>query len=290
MMPLDGSAGYSDNTAVKQQHLAALMGVVFPAIRGIMRKHTWALQDYATYVDCTAGPGFYPDLDLPGSPVLALEAAEKAQLPLRALLFEERLETYDRLVGHLHEFWPGFVWERTADGYGDHGILLDGAAPGAIRVTTEQRDYNQTIARWVDDERRAQGDWPDKKHRFGMLYLDENGKAPPLTMLQDVSTNVLHLDLVLHLATTTLKRRGQSPVDPWPFRLRDVMRIIGKKHWVIREPYGKHNWSFLVGTQWANFPELRKIGFYRAETAEGLELIEFMDRTRKEGANGHPVD
>ena len=60
------------------------------------------------------------------------------------------------------------------------------------------------------------------------------------------------------------------------------MDIVGKKQWLIREPIGKHQWTFMLGTNWKKFPEWKKEGFYRIDTEEGQRVFRRLNWTAGE--------
>lgn len=290
-MPINGSYGFSENTPLKQKHLAELMHAMFPAIRSIMKRQDWALKDWATYIDMTAGPGYYPEFNLRGSPLIAIDTAYETGLALNSWLFEQDAQTYEHLLENL-EARTGLFLERSDDSI-RRAFLCDGRQkdPSEMGITVMNQSYEIGLPHVLAVERQQQGKGYNKKrYRFGMLYLDENGKVPPIGYLQAIAGVLPRIDLVIQLATTTIKRRLHSAVDPWPYSLAEVIDMIGKDYWIVREPFGKHNWSFLVGTNWDSFPELRSQGFRRTNTPDGQELLRYLDQTRREGVNAHSHD
>lgn len=60
------------------------------------------------------------------------------------------------------------------------------------------------------------------------------------------------------------------------------MERIGKKAWLIREPFGKHQWSFILGVNWEEFPEFKKIGFHKTSSTQGQNILNRINYTAKE--------
>ena len=77
-MPRDGSAGYSEYTRQKQEHLWLILDTIGGVLNGIIQRHQWA-NPYILWWDLNGGPGCYHN----GSIALADEELSRVIARLR---------------------------------------------------------------------------------------------------------------------------------------------------------------------------------------------------------------
>jgi hypothetical protein len=120
------------------------------------------------------------------------------------------------------------------------------------------------------------------KSHYGLIYSDENGALPPFALLGDYARHLPHLDILIHVAATPIKRQRLSPNHPLSERLDELMATIAKEQWIVRQPYGHHQWSFLIGTNWDAFPRFKRQGFWPVSSPEGARILRILSWTTQE--------
>jgi hypothetical protein len=280
-MPLHGSAPVSDYTELKLQHFAAIIDTEMFCLSRIVKKHDWA-DDLAWYVDLNGGPGYYAALDLCGSPVLAVRAAQRHSLRLAAYLCERERQTHDLLVAALQR--QGGMALRGSHPYGGHQLS---SPDDLVMAHTFPMDHQDVTASLLYQHRAWWNAFPKgaTRQRFGAVSWDGNGTMLPLVVLQGFAALMPFMDLISYIAPTNVKRRLGSKADPWPHTLEACVAMIGKKEWIVREPEGAHQWTFLIGTNWKDYPEFERIGFHNIKSPRGEEIFQMLCRTKR--ANGH---
>lgn len=266
-MPKDGSVGISDNTPYKQYGFGKILKPHMGMVRGIMRRHAWVVPSYV-YVDLTAGSGrsSWEDTIIHGSPIVALDMARSLHVPLHGFLCERDAQSAQSLRYELrhrglreHNAHPDVFLASTGQDYtlyeGDHQIY----AP----VILEHLHLHQ-----------------GQRLYYGLVYSDENGRCPPFDILGAFARVQARMDLLIHVAATPIKRQYYSPIHPLMKRLDQLMETVQKDYWFVREPYGRFQWSFLLGTNWKLFPEFRGIGFHDTRSAEGASILRRLSLNR----------
>lgn len=259
--------GYSDNTPLKQQHLADIAGAHWNIVAKILRKnHDWASQCYLC-IDLNAGPGLYHTGE-EGSPLVFGKTAQVRRLPTNILCIEKVAETYARLkqvcdahytpvTGLSPRYNLGYPLGELQIYHGDSFLVL----PDIVNA------YRQVA-----------------KKIYGMAYSDPNGhlreQIPGLKVLAQAFPR---LDLVCHASATIVKRCFASPRHAqYDQRLSDLVMSIGKRYWLVREPFGPQGWTFLIGTNWTDFPEFKKLHIYDVRSQEGLDILDTLSYSSRE--------
>lgn len=202
----------------------------------------YKIDDPFFYFDLNSGPGRYGQFV--GSPLIFKEEAEKIGIKHKAMFFERNEQSHAELEKNIGES-SNYITIN-----GDHDRLIN--FPGLA------------------------------KPFHGMLYSDENGTPPPWAVLQKFFQNKNHskIDCVIYVSATNIKRVFKA----WGscHRLVDGMSLISKKYWLVRKPVEKHQWTFLIGTNWADFPKWEKSGFYKINEPIGESILERLNHTSKE--------
>lgn len=265
-MPIDDGYGFGEFTDLKQEQFRGFVDYHLQISQGIISKNpAWLDRNY-WYFDLNAGPGIYTpgirqipmfsacepcdalrdySAQVIGSPITFIDRAESKKVPYVARFIEiipRWSESLCRALANITVSSGKYTVER-----GDHDIIL----PGHFQHPQE---------------------------RLGLVYSDESGRVPPFELLGKMMSHHCNsrLDLLVYVAAANTKRDGKGQ------RILDYLSLIDKKHWIIREPCGKHQWSFLFGTNWANFPAWEKRGFYSLESAKGQEIMRRLNSTAKE--------
>ena len=146
------------------------------------------------------------------------------------------------------------------------------------------RDNKVTILQG-DNEKTLPPTLPSQyeRERFGYVYADPNDARLPIDMLEDMfSRNPFkRIDLIVNIAAASLKRMilHENYDD---IALDSLLARVNKKTWLVREAHDKHQWSLLVGTNWAEAPEWKKAGFYRMDTDKGKDIWQKLSKTKNQ--------
>lgn len=121
-----------------------------------------------------------------------------------------------------------------------------------------------------------------KLQRFGLIYNDPSGTLPSFEVLSDFARFFPKVDILIYVSAANIKRMRKSTRVNHELTLTECTISIGKRHWLIREPIGRHQWTFLLGTNWKNFPKYKKIGFYHTLSQQGGKIITKLNYTSEE--------
>jgi len=271
----DGVVGYSGHTLEKQQDFQRLATIIFGAISGIVTRYR-NVSPRAIAIDLNAGPGDYPNCL--GSPLIALDAARKFQLPPDLHLCEENQGVAARLREMLEIF--GLLSPTQ-----ENGLILRSQDPrDAITVWIWPHSYQTAWPKIVRTiQRRQEG------LVYGLIYSDENGSEPPFALLREAAERLQRVDLIIHVSATNLKRLIGARYRSDEVRLSEQMLRLGKRFWLIREPRRQHQWTFLLGTNWDNFPEYTMAGFFDSASPRGRHIIRQLSYSERERLNNEQL-
>lgn len=243
-MPITNGVGWSESTGDKEAGLAELLGLHMQLCQAITTKNQWADKTYY-WLDITAGSGDNPEARCYGSPLVFIQQAKATRLRYRAAFIEKDSTNALRLAHHL---WP----------YPGNHLVLN-CDHEAVLVELVQRIPQKT---------------------YGMIYADPNGE-PPFELLSEVSrlSQCKRLDILIYASGTTIKRKrgahnGRSLVE--------YMGGIDKSHWLVRDHKSKHQWTFLLGTNWPDYPGLNKIDFHSTASDKGMRILAELNLTEQE--------
>lgn len=246
------NVGHGDHTQQKQDDFQALLSLHIKIVDGITSKPDKAWQRYYSYIDMNAGPGLYDGIV--GSPILFLSQIECTSIPYTAIFIEEEPCNAAELKNRVAPLTPRGMVNIVNDNH-DHA-LRNGTAPN--------------------------------KSTHGLIYHDPNGTVPNFDLLSELSRKPTfqRIDFVVYLSATNIKRvRRFEQVtgrDAKVMLLTDYLKSINKSTWIVRKPTGKHQWTFAIGSNWVNFPEWKKRGFYQIDTPEGKSVLERLTYTDSE--------
>jgi hypothetical protein len=112
------------------------------------------------------------------------------------------------------------------------------------------------------------GDRP--KFAVGSVLSDPNGVEVPLEAIGQLAKICPKLDCIFHWNSTATKR-GYKHIPQT--RLDAVPRIIKKSHWLIRQPFGIHQFTILIGRNY-RFGDWKAQGFHHLDSAMGEALMD----------------
>ena len=253
-MPVINGIGISPETPIKQDHFKTIVEKHLKIVcDGIFKKnYGWVENNKYFYYDMNAGSGFYEGIV--GSPLIFLnEAIKYRHVQFNVYLFEiepDNIVQLERIVSEAHY-------------------------PPNINIHYIQKDSSVYLTDYL---------FYSHNQQFGMVYSDPTGSVPPFDTLAKFSQRKYcqRTDIVINFAASTIKRiRGSSKCIERRC-LTDYLSVISKKAWIIRENHGKHQWTFLIGANWINFPEFRGIGFRYADSAEGQSILDNLNMSARE--------
>lgn len=244
-MPVESNIGFSESTAIKHEQLRKFMRMHLTIVKSIFDKGRGTGPYY--FFDLNAGRGTYNGII--GSPLIFIHEAIESYTDYKAIFYE------------IHEDNAAEL-ERTI-----------GSNPSVQVINasnTEIGSFPQL------------GSKPWNDPRYGLMFADPNGGHPDWKSISKFYQHKNHgtIDVLLYLSAAGIKRCSCAN-DGMP-RLMEGMNIIGKKHWLVRRPQDKHQWTFLVGTNWENFPAWENRGFYSASHGIGKSILERLHYTASE--------
>lgn len=249
-MPIVNGIGFGEHTALKQEHFEKVLGLhmaVTTRVQNNWREKGWhgAELDRYYYFDINAGAGSDPT-GLIGSPLIFLRQARARQLSYRAILIDREPDNCKRLTDAIRDY----------------------------DVTIELGDHNDVLPKY----------FVSAPSRFGLVYTDPSGTIPPFDLLAQMSRQPVYkrLDICIYVHATNIKRIRRSDRTNENRCLRDFIDGIDKKEWIVREPVGKEQWSFLIGSNWIDFPDWQKEGFHSYKSAKGKEIFDLLTYTSEE--------
>lgn len=243
-MPVTNGIGHSDWTPEKQDMFRRFLGIHFRMAKTAMAKHK---RTRYYYFDLNAGTGVTPDGKKDGSPLIFIQEAERAAIEYNAHMIEVNPDNFKCL---------------------DRNLAYFGIA--AYRSRAILADHNDYMASFCVPRYRGE---------FGLFYTDPTGIDDlPFETLARLSHYWGKADILMALSAANLKRVGVAHGRP---RLIDYLRSIKKRRWVIREPRGKHQWTFLYGTN-GPAPRWAKQGWHPVTSPEGTDILLRLSLTREE--------
>ncbi|NVM56702.1 MAG: hypothetical protein HWN51_01085, partial [Desulfobacterales bacterium] len=90
------------------------------------------------------------------------------------------------------------------------------------------------------------------------------------------------IDFIMFISARNYKRELKAEQCSLSEFLFEKLARIQKRQWIVTEPIGKQQFTFLIGTNWVEFPAWKGKGFHRANTAEGRETLARICFTREE--------
>jgi three-Cys-motif partner protein len=239
LMALALHPGCSEHTPGKQEDFGHILAMQMNMVGGITKTYH--------YFDLCSGSGSEDGFD--GSPLIVLRKAARRGLSLRAWFFDARVRKCKALE------------KRIADFRGSHPDF-------DVETHVIPGDCEHTVPEML----RAFGG--ERRRFFGLIYSDPYG-IPPFEVLR-VFTRLpcfFRTDILTYLSATAHKRAFFSPIHDEDRRIDDHLRTLGKRFIMVREPRSEHQWSFALGTNAANFPEVKDRGFYNINSPRGRHIL-----------------
>lgn len=119
-----------------------------------------------------------------------------------------------------------------------------------------------------------------RQHAIGSILSDPNGADVPIDAIIELAHICPKLDVIFHWNSTITKRLRYG-VSPQQLVLQDVVRLVRKEHWLIREPVGIHQFTLLIGRNW-RFGDWSKNGFFDLDTPRGQAVLDRCSLSRRD--------
>lgn len=253
-MPVKNGVGFSDSTLYKQECLRQILLQHMIISRGVIRNNDWA-DDLYIYIDMNAGRGKVPLSGINGSPLIFLQEPPSG-LDYLGVFIEKDRDNFHALISELEMFSPNY---RHLLGKDEHVTSYPIHGDSSLVLT------------------ELMGGILDKPATLGLIYSDPNG-VPPFEALAEVSQmqQARRVDILIYMSGTTIKRVRKK-------KLFDYLQTIDKKEWLIRrQDNSSWQWTFLFGTNWADYPGMEKIDLVKLRSNEGIEIFKKLNFTSKE--------
>jgi hypothetical protein len=240
------SAKTSEYTGTKQEDFHRILSLHTAIVKKVWNKYRWRPASYL-YLDLYAGPGQYNDEHYrgPGSPLIAIEVFRRARIGYRCHLFNNDEAECSTLRASLN------------------GAGLTSIHCGDNRITLPGLEGNNNI--------------------LGLAYLDPNNVLPDFDMADHVQDNFKRLDILFYFGAAFDKRVRTALNRPIGegYSLLERMRRIKKDKWLVKEPGGKQQYTFMLATN-ADIGDWKKVGWYDIDNAAGWEILNRLNYTNME--------
>jgi three-Cys-motif partner protein len=262
-MPINSSGqGFSENTLIKQKQFRKFVDVHLRICQVIFDKYQsnyWLSHKYH-YIDLNAGPGITNEYGV-GSPIIFLQESVNHKVDSRCHFVDLESSALQELEKNIEQFPCEAKYFPCANHLAIQNIS----------------DILHTYSR------------NNKKRLYGLIYSDENGSVPPFDELAKAfkHKHLESIDILIYFSATNVKRCLKSDSADRFKRLTEYICSVPKKHWQIRKAYvgDKHQWSFLFGTNWMGYPEMKELDLYDIKTKKGQSILESLTYTNKELEN-----
>ncbi len=118
---------------------------------------------------------------------------------------------------------------------------------------------------------------------LGMIFHDPWGVPSYETLVKlSQEPKLARVDIVIAFQVVAEKRSDGAFGKEDRDRLKSFMEKVNKKTFIIREPEGNNQWTFLIASNWKSYPEWTEAGFHRVDSPTGQDIIQRLTLTQKE--------
>jgi len=204
------------------------------------------------FADLHGGPGMLErnGRQFHGSPLIAVEALERSGFPYQTVHFEKDPETAARLKDQLaSQIRSG----RTF------------VIPGP---------HETGMSAWL----AANGRQP---YRYGLIYSDPIKDPIPVETFNAAARYLPRVDLLAYVIANDQYKRANGG-GALRGRVADDIAAINKKHVLIRKESARHQFTFILWTNWTQFPPWTARGFHSITSPAGKAILDRITYTRAE--------
>lgn len=241
-------------TPIKQRDLEKFLRQYLQVCKAILRKNLWASPELFV-ADITAGKGVHPETGEEGSPLILMRLLEEFDITYKSFFIEQQPDNFAALQEIVETQFVEAL-HRCCFLKGDHVVELARIVPHAV---------------------------PLRPSSFGLIYYDFTTEdfARSLRFLSTLYRGhfprLKYVDCLLYLSATAIKRvRKAFPGNP---DLITYVQQIPKRQWLVREPSGANQYTFLLGTNYVDYRTSNKIGLFPISEAPGKEIFEHLNFT-----------
>lgn len=263
-MPIyNDTYGYGEYTLKKLSDFDKFMEDYLAIAQAVQSKHrykTWCDQTFH-YIDLNAGPGILPDLldkksnrilvpiGTEGSPLLFTRWADYYKLNYQVDFIESNPILANQLSGYTSER----VWNK------DHNLAVFDILPEFI------------------------------KWKFGLIYHDPNNGTISFDALHHCARMRPKYEILINFPGALFKRSPESYRDE--VFISDHMDKLKKNFWLIKDLVAsdKHQWTFLLGTNFKDIKDFLKIGMYRIDKPKGANIFERVNLSKRQLENKYQM-
>ncbi|MHA2173183.1 MAG: hypothetical protein ACXAB7_25290 [Candidatus Kariarchaeaceae archaeon] len=255
-MPKINNYGYGPFTQKKLSDYDCFMKDYLAIAKAVIDKHgnkKWADRKFH-YIDMNAGPGILTGLEpyvsdgSIGSPLVFLKHAQLYQLDYQADMIEYNKQSFLALRNNLDN--AGLLSDNCRVWHEDHYLAAKKVTKGI------------------------------KKWKWGLVYHDPNNGS--FEILKYLSICRPRYDILINMPCALFKRNPSHYNDE--ILLSDHMIEINKTLWFIKDLSlsDKHQWTFLLGTNFASMREFKRIGLLHIHKPEGAKIFEHANLSKKQ--------
>lgn len=244
MMPKHRGQGQShDSTEWKERGIAAALSINLRIFKS--KYKSWATYQH---FDLNAGSGMNDQVDCIGSPLAFIQSVDALGISnYRAYFTDIDYDTIEKLHAY-----PEMKRKNCFLFHGDNRSFIY-AIPDLIRLTDKRPEY-----------------------AIGSVLVDPNGSEVNIEELAWLSVKCPRLDFIINWNSVIFKRLQGAHGT-----LCGSIKSLNKKHWLIREPTGGHQFILIIGRN-ARIGEHPAMGFYHLNSDRGQEIFHTCNLSKAE--------
>lgn len=234
--------GQGDCTEFKERGLQAAFSINLKVFNGLNARYNNAWNYF--HFDLNCGSGVNESVGCIGSPLAFLNAAKELQCESYYAGFCDIESSHLSSLLKNKEISSN---ERCFCFHGDNKSLIE-SIPNIVMAKEKP------------------------SHAMGMILSDPNGSKIPLDALSWISNECPKIDFCLNWNSTQFKRDRGAFGEERP-ELQDAINMLNKKHWLIREPMGRWQWTLLIGRN-IKIGDHHALGFYNLDSKKGQMIFD----------------
>lgn len=261
-MPKINGLGISEYTEKKQEIYNSITSTLIGKINGIINNEFqpdgWVAPE-VLIIDTTSGPGKYmwKDKEIIGSPLSIISTIKK----------------YPRLKANIHFIEEKWMWNRLLK------MNINGYHNPNHKITIHPPEKFEEIIPIIMKKSLIQ-------HRqFGWIYNDPSGEAPQFDRIAKAVNlwRYKYFDVIINVACTAIKRIRRCGSTKECRSLLQYLQLFQKNHWYVSEPYGKNQWTMILGSNYKfSKNEIKPLHFWQSDRGQEIfDKVEFSNDERK---------